>query len=157
MAREKNCCQACLNDLEYGVPFHVRDHVMEALQEEEAPSSEVSKEFFWANKRQKQLDDATHRGEHRGTYEKLTDNMDRLKELAALKPGPVIWETRRAPLTAEQQEKLRQRRAQDRRPPPDQSVTTLFVGGVPPVVTKQEVRAEAALLFFFARAGLHPR
>ena len=25
VAREKNCCQACLNDLEYAVPFHVRD------------------------------------------------------------------------------------------------------------------------------------
>lgn len=31
VAREKNVCQACVCDLEYGVPFHVRDHVMQAL------------------------------------------------------------------------------------------------------------------------------
>ena len=29
VAREKNVCQACVCDLEYGIPFHVRDHVME--------------------------------------------------------------------------------------------------------------------------------
>ena len=34
-ARDKNCCQACLNDLEYGVSFHVRDRVMEALGEDQ--------------------------------------------------------------------------------------------------------------------------
>jgi hypothetical protein len=31
VAREKNICQSCLNDLEYGVSFHVRDHIMDAL------------------------------------------------------------------------------------------------------------------------------
>ena len=31
VAREKNLCQACLNDLEYAVPFHVRDSVKDAF------------------------------------------------------------------------------------------------------------------------------
>lgn len=56
-AREKNCCQSCLNDLEYAVPFHVRDHIMEALGADEAPRSDVNSQFFWANKRKRQEED----------------------------------------------------------------------------------------------------
>ena len=56
-ARDKNCCQSCLNDLEYAVPFHVRDHVMEALGEETAPRSDVNSQYHWANKRKRQEED----------------------------------------------------------------------------------------------------
>ena len=61
-AREKNCCQACLNDLEYDVPFHVRDHVMEALGEDEVPRSDVNSQFHWANKRKRQEEDGATDG-----------------------------------------------------------------------------------------------
>ena len=137
VAREKNCCQACLSDLEYAVPFHVRDHVMDALGEEKAPQSDISKEFHWANKKQKISD-----GEAGGydTYEKLHSHMDKLRQLAALEPGPVVWQKRReTPLTPEEQERLRARRQTERRPPADTSITSLFVGGVPPSIGKKEL------------------
>lgn len=145
VAREKNCCQACLADLEYGVPFHVRDHVMDALGEERAPTSDVSKQYHWANKKQKLLDAQAGAGGY-DTYEKLHDHIDKLRELAALEPGPVVWQAqRKAPLTPEEQEALRQRRLAERRPPTDASVTSLFVGGVPPSVGQKEL-----LPFFLA-------
>ena len=144
VAREKNCCQACMNDLEYAVPFHVRDQVMEALGDA-APTSDVSKEFYWMNKRQKLVDAANGAGtsgDSSGggvdTYDKLQDNMDRLRELAAIEATPVTW-SHRPPLTAEEQERLRQRRQAEKRPPADPSVTSLYVGGVPPAATKQDL------------------
>jgi pre-mRNA-splicing factor RBM22/SLT11 len=144
VARDKNCCQACLNDLEYAVPFHVRDQVMEALGDE-TPSSDVSKEFYWANKRQRALDVANGAGSSLtgpggfDTYEKLQGSVDKLRELAALSTAPVSWSERRAPMTADEQERLRQRRLAEKRPPADQSVTSLYVGGVPPSATKQDL------------------
>lgn len=102
VAREKNCCQACLADLEYGVPFHVRDHVMDALGEERVPTSDVSKQWHWANKKQKLLDAQADAGGY-DTYEKLHAHIDKLRELAALDPGPVVWQQRRAPLTPQEQ------------------------------------------------------
>lgn len=137
VAREKNLCQSCLNDLEYAVPFHVRDSVMDALGEEIVPTSDVNSEFHWANKRQKMLD-----GEGGGhdTYEKLQTHVDKLKELAALNPGPVTWGQRRdTPLTPEEQEKLRQRRAAEKAPPADKSVTSLYCSGVPPSMSRAEL------------------
>ena len=115
VAREKNVCQACLNDLEYGVPFHVRDSVMDALGEETAPTSDVSSQFHWANKRQRVAD-----GEAGGhdSYEKLQNNVDRLREFAKLNPGPVTWTHRTQPLTPEEQERMRQRRLAVRSPRP---------------------------------------
>lgn len=138
VAREKNCCQACLSDLEYGVPFHVRDHVMQAIGEESAPTSDISREFHWANKKQKLLDEQSGAGGF-DTYEKLHDHVDKLRELAALDPGPVVWQQRRAPLTPEEQEKLRQRRLNERRPPADASITSLFIAGVPPAVDQKDI------------------
>lgn len=139
VAREKNLCQACLNDLEYGVPYHVRDHVMDALGEESAPKSDVSREFHWANKRQKLSDDPSDAGGF-DTYDKLNNHVDRLRELAALAPGPVVWRERRdQPLTPEERERLRVRRQNELRPPADKSVTSLFVGGVPPAVDRKEL------------------
>jgi len=137
VAREKNLCQSCLNDLEYAVPFHVRDAVMDALGEEVVAKSDVAKEYEWANKRQRIVD-----GEAGGhdTYEKLQDHVEKLRELAALEPGPVVWHKRReTPLTADEQEKLRQRKAAERRPPEDKSVTSLYIAGMPPTVSKAEL------------------
>ena len=145
VAQEKNCCQACLNDLEYAVPFHVRDHVMDALGEK-VPESDVNKEYHWANKRQKMLDAATAAsstalaGGTYDTYGKLQDNVDKLRELAALETGPVTWTAwRDTPLTTEERERMLQRRQAEKRPPPDQSVTSLYVGGVPPTATKSDL------------------
>ena len=139
VAREKNLCQACLNDLEYAVPFHVRDSVMDALGEEVAPKSDVSKEFHWANKRQRQGELPGDEPGH-DTYEKMQTHVERLRELAALNPGPVTWGQRRdTPLTVDEQEKLRQRRQAERTPPADKSVTSLYIGGVPPSMSKEEL------------------
>ena len=101
VAREKNCCQACLNDLEYGVPFHVRDHLMDALNEDVAPKSEVSREYHWAAKRQKQMDqvNGVGGGGERGTYETLREHVDELRQFAALDPGPIVRPRRDGPLT----------------------------------------------------------
>ena len=140
VAQEKNCCQSCLADLQYGVLFHVRDHVMQALGEDQQPSSDVSKEFFWANKKQKQLDEQNNAGGF-DTYEKLQTGIDKLRDLAAIDSGPVVWQRRGGPLTPEEQERLRQRRLLERKPPADQSVTSLFVAGIPPVIDKKELLA----------------
>jgi len=139
VAREKNCCQACLADLEYGVPFHVRDHVMDALGADAVPRSDVNKQYHWANKKQKVIDAQAGVGSL-DTYEKLHGHVDKLRELAALDPGPVVWQQRReTPLTAEEQERLRQQRLSERRPPADASITSLFIGGVPPSVDRKEL------------------
>ena len=139
VAREKNCCQSCLNDLEYEVPYHVRDRVMDAIQADDAPTSAVNTEYYWANKRQRMGEGDGLQAE-RGTYEKLRDNVDRLREFATLNPGPVVWENRReAPLTPEELEALRRRRQLERRPPEDQRITSLFVGGVPPAATRADL------------------
>lgn len=139
VAREKNICQSCLNDLEYGVPFNVRDHVMNAIGEEQVPGSDVNREFTWANKRQKQLDAGADAGGY-DTYEKLHGHIDRLRELAAIDPGPVVWRERREePLSAEEQARLKARRQAELRPPVDKSVTSLFIGGVPPAVDRKQL------------------
>ena len=137
VAREKNCCQSCLNDLEYGVPFHVRDHLLDALGTDMAPESAVNKEFWWANKRQKQEDGGASEGFD--TYGKLRDNVDKLRAFAALDPGPIVRPRRETPLTPEEQERLRQRRLLEQKPPDDPSITSLFVGSVPPNVTKRDL------------------
>jgi len=137
VAREKNLCQACLNDLEYAVPFHVRDEVMAALNAEDDKKSDVNREYHWANKKQKLEEDGLTGGD---TYEKLQDNVDKLREFANLNPGPVVWQAyRSAPLTAEEQERLRQRRAMERTPPADKSITSLYVAGVPPSVSRDQL------------------
>jgi len=46
---------------------------------------------------------------------------------------------RDAPLTPEEQEKLRQKRLAELRPPADPTVTSLYVGGVPPSVTVKDL------------------
>ena len=48
-AREKSV-PGVLNDLEYAVPFHVRDEVMAALNAEDDKKSDVNREYHWANK-----------------------------------------------------------------------------------------------------------
>tara|TARA_B110001452_G_scaffold239362_1_gene220360 strand:- start:133 stop:1131 length:999 start_codon:yes stop_codon:yes gene_type:complete len=138
VAREKNCCQACLSDLEYGVPFHVRDHLLEALGTDTPPESAVNKEFWWANKRQRQQDgsDVTTGFD---TYGKLRGNVDKLRAFAALDPGPIVRPRRETPLTPEEQERLRQRRLTEQRPPEDTSITSLYIGSVPPSVTKRDL------------------
>lgn len=72
VAREKNVCQACVKDLEYGVEYHVRDHVMQALGMQ-GPTSEVNKEFWWANNRQKQLNDPSASAGALSTYDQVAD------------------------------------------------------------------------------------
>ena len=137
VAREKNCCMSCLNDLEYGVPFHVRDQLLEALGTDMAPESAVNKEFWWANKRQKQEDEGAASG--LDTYATLRDNVDKLRAFAALEPGPIVRPRRETPLTPEEQERLRQRRLMEQKPPEDTSITSLYVGSVPPSVTKRDL------------------
>ena len=137
VAREKNCCMACLNDLEYGVPFHVRDGLLDALGTDMAPESAVNKEFWWANKRQKQEDEGAASG--LDTYGTLRDNVDKLRAFAALEPGPIVRPRRETPLTPEEQERLRQRRLMEQKPPEDTSITSLYVGSVPPTVTKRDL------------------
>mmetsp|Transcript_30607 Transcript_30607/g.72163 ORF Transcript_30607/g.72163 Transcript_30607/m.72163 type:complete len:336 (-) Transcript_30607:112-1119(-) len=137
VAREKNCCMACLNDLEYGVPFHVRDGLLDALGTDMAPESAVNKEFWWANKRQKQEDEGAHAG--LDTYGMLRDNVDKLRAFAALDPGPIVRPRRETPLTPEEQERLRQRRLMEQKPPDDTSITSLYIGSVPPTVTKRDL------------------
>ena len=137
VAREKNCCMSCLNDLEYGVPFHVRDGLLEALGTDMAPESAVNKEFWWANKRQKQEDEGAASG--LDTYATLRDNVDKLRAFAALEPGPIVRPRRETPLTPEEQERLRQRRLMEQKPPEDKSITSLYVGSVPPSVTKRDL------------------
>ena len=137
VAREKNCCMACLNDLEYGVPFHVRDGLLDALGTDMAPESAVNKEFWWANKRQKQEDEGAASG--LDTYGILRDNVDKLRAFAALEPGPIVRPRRETPLTPEEQERLRQRRLMEQKPPEDTSITSLYVGSVPPTVTKRDL------------------
>eukprot|EP00966_Prymnesium_polylepis_P005426 124685-Prymnesium_polylepis.1 len=103
------------------------------------------------------------------TYEKLKSNVDRLRQYAALDPGPVVLPRRDAPLTPEEQEsaglpriqpthprfgchpqpsrpwcvraaaELRQKRLAELRPPADPTVTSLYVGGVPPSVTVKDL------------------
>ena len=46
-AKIKNVCQTCLLDLEYGLPTQVRDTAL-ALQNE-APTSEVNREYYAQN------------------------------------------------------------------------------------------------------------
>ena len=103
VAREKNVCQSCICDLEYGVPFHVRDHIMEALGTEDIPKSDVSKEYYWANKKQKQMDDAMTGGQTVDTYGKLKEQVEKLRSFAELDPGPVLRPKRETPLTPEEQ------------------------------------------------------
>ena len=150
VAREKNCCQACLNDLEYGVPFHVRDHLMDALNEDVAPKSEVSREYHWAAKRQKQMDqvNGVGGGGERGTYETLREHVDELRQFAALDPGPIVRPRRDGPLTPEEQERLRQRKLSELRAPDDPTVTSLYIGSVPPTVSKKDL-----LPYFLAYGG----
>lgn len=131
VAREKNVCQSCVNDLEYGVPFHVRDQVMAALGKEGAVS-DVNKEFWWHNKKQEQEDDGGAAGGGLSTYDQLRDSVEQLREFAALDPGPVLRPRRDTPLTPEEQERLRQRRLAELRPPEDKSISSLFVGSIPP-------------------------
>lgn len=139
VAQEKNCCQSCLADLEYGVPFNVRDHVMDALGAESAPKSDVAKEYFWANKKQRQLDDATGGDGGFDSYDKLTSNLDRLKDLAAIDTKPVTWEKRDCPFTPAEREAHRQKRLNERRPPADATITSLYVAGCPPQAAKKDI------------------
>tara|TARA_B100000524_G_scaffold23847_1_gene12140 strand:+ start:1637 stop:2647 length:1011 start_codon:yes stop_codon:yes gene_type:complete len=148
VAREKRVCQSCLLDLEYGVPFHVREHVLQALGEAQAPNSEVNREFHWANQRQKQADGDTGGGTETDTGRILHDNIDTLRALAAMDPGPVILPKRSGgPLSEDELAKLRERRRAELRPPADVSIRSLYLGSVPPVVGK------AALLPYFLEYG----
>ncbi|EOD31610.1 hypothetical protein EMIHUDRAFT_420120 [Emiliania huxleyi CCMP1516] len=139
VAREKNVCQSCVNDLEYGVPFHVRDQVMAALGKEGAVS-DVNKEFWWHNKKQEQEDDGGAAGGGLSTYDQLRDSVEQLREFAALDPGPVLRPRRDTPLTPEEQERLRQRRLAELRPPEDKSISSLFVGSIPPGASDRDLR-----------------
>lgn len=44
VAKQKNVCQVCLLDLEYGLPVQVRDQAL-GLDKGDEPESEVGKEF----------------------------------------------------------------------------------------------------------------
>lgn len=46
-AKIKNVCQTCLLDLEYGLPVQVRDTALG--RKNEAPSSEVNREYYAQN------------------------------------------------------------------------------------------------------------
>ena len=132
------------------MPFCVRDHLMDALNEDVAPKSEVSREYHWAAKRQKQMDQVNGvGGGERGTYETLREHVDELRQFAALDPGPIVRPRRDGPLTPEEQERLRQRKLSELRAPDDPTVTSLYIGSVPPTVSKKDL-----LPYFLAYGGV---
>ena len=137
VAREKNICQVCLNDLKLKVPYHVKEHVMHALQSTQdlRPESDVNKEYYWENKRQEQGDMA-HLASNSDNIT-LQANLQTLKVFANLDPGPVVRVKRQ--LTPEQDAALREKRLAELRPPADASVTTLFIGSVPPACHKEHL------------------
>ena len=48
VAKQRNICQACLNDLQYGLPVGVRDKLMAKIDNEVAlPQSEVGNRYFY--------------------------------------------------------------------------------------------------------------
>ena len=76
----------------------MRDGLLDALGTDMAPESAVNKEFWWANKRQKQEDEGANSG--LDTYGTLRDNVDKLRAFAALDPGPIVRPRRETPLTS---------------------------------------------------------
>ncbi|KAG8171859.1 hypothetical protein JTE90_013017 [Oedothorax gibbosus] len=46
-SKQKNVCQTCLLDLEYGLPVQVRDYAMN--MKDEIPKSEVNREYYSQN------------------------------------------------------------------------------------------------------------
>ena len=105
------------------------------------PTSDVNKEYWWANKKQKVEDEGTggSSSDFNSSYDQLRENVDQLRAFAALDPGPVLRPRRETPLTPEEQERLRERRLAEARPPADTSITSLYVGSVPPAVTAKDL------------------
>mmetsp|Transcript_53994 Transcript_53994/g.117751 ORF Transcript_53994/g.117751 Transcript_53994/m.117751 type:complete len:439 (-) Transcript_53994:367-1683(-) len=76
VAIAKNVCQVCLMDMEYNLPVAVRDQLMgsgsadRGVNGVQMPTSDVNKEFYWANQRQS-LEQGTLQG-----FQELNSNAD---------------------------------------------------------------------------------
>ena len=67
VAKDKNICQACLNDMQYGLPVGVRDRLLAQIQEEEGalalPKSNVGTQYYYQQQAAAMKDDAEFGGD----------------------------------------------------------------------------------------------
>ena len=93
VALAKNVCQVCLMDLEHNVPVALRDHLLKNDPTEGntspagamlVPTSDVNKEFYWANQRQslQETDSCKFQASHQEKFSLDTQAMSKLTALS---------------------------------------------------------------------------
>ena len=80
-ARLKNCCQACMLDLSFGLPLTIRDAALKMVAP--GPSSEINREYFAQNNEKAVEDGSAGTEEYEKTDEKAREL---LRRLATSKP-----------------------------------------------------------------------
>lgn len=148
VAVTKNVCQCCLHDLEYGLPSHLVDSLVSAVNSvQDLPSSDVNRDFFWDEKRRAVADGREDGGE---SYGKLRAQMGKLERIAGMAPYVNPYKHGPGQVPPPRQRPATSHGDGDKRrdlPPRDTTVTTLFVTGITPSMNEGE------LARFFAPFG----
>ena len=78
-ARLKNCCQACMLDLSFGLPLTIRDAALKMVAP--GPSSEINREYFAQNNEKAIEDGSAGTEEYEKTDEKASTEKDAVAEV----------------------------------------------------------------------------
>lgn len=95
VARERNICQTCLNDMQYGLPVGVRDSLLAKKDNQiTAPQSDVGKAVFYAQQAQRSADQAA------GSYTNDMTNVAASGQLDRFSRGVLAASSRQSAQTA---------------------------------------------------------
>uniref|UniRef100_A0A7S3LJQ7 RRM domain-containing protein n=1 Tax=Aplanochytrium stocchinoi TaxID=215587 RepID=A0A7S3LJQ7_9STRA len=138
IAAEKNICQSCLVDMEYGLPVALRDAFLAAQKSKtmdgvaEVPISEVNQAYYFQQKLANR--DESGASSNQAASERLLRVAAEFTE--SNEKDRIFVENEIDPKTGKLKKKKR-----SLKPPEDKSITTLFLSGLPEEIDEEETKA----------------